>query len=299
MVNLYRKKKMITKESFTLPNGNKIPKLGLGTWLIEDELVEKAVCDAIQMGYRHIDTAQAYRNEKGVGRGIKACGIHRNELFITTKLAAEIKDYQKAKDAIDQSLKDLDLDFIDLMLIHSPKPWREFKGDNHYFEGNRAAWKALEEAYQAGKVRAIGISNFEKVDIDNILSDCKIAPMVNQILIHAGNTPQELIDYCISKNILVEAYSPIAHGAALQNPTIIEMAKKYNVSIAQLCIRYTLQLGTLPLPKTANKEHMKDNLGVQFVIKDEDMTILKNMPKIEDYGEHSYFPVFGGKKKAK
>lgn len=290
---------MIIQESFTLSNGIKIPKLGLGTWLIEDALVEKAVCDAVAMGYRHIDTAQAYQNESGVGRGIKKCGVSRNDLFITTKLAAEIKSYENAQKAIDASLKALGLETIDLMLIHSPKPWREFKGDNHYFEGNREAWRALEESYQAGKLRAIGVSNFEKVDVDNILSHCTIAPMVNQLLIHAGNTPFELIDYCKSKNILVEAYSPIAHGAALTNLTITAMAQKYKVSIAQLCIRYTLQLETLPLPKTANPNHMRDNLGVDFVIQDADMAVLKNMPKIEDYGEHSYFPVFGGKKKPK
>lgn len=286
---------MIFEEFYELNNGVKIPKLGLGTWFIEDQDAPKAVVDAVKIGYRHIDTAQAYGNEKGVGAGIKQCGVDRKELFITTKLAAEIKDYEGAVAAIDASLAALDLEYIDMMLIHSPKPWMEYSGDDHFFEGNKAAWKALEEAYQAGKLRAIGVSNFLAEDLDNILESCTVKPAVNQMLAHISNTPFELMEYTTAKGILVEAYSPIAHGEAMKNPEIVAMAEKYGVSVPQLCIRYDLQLGTVPLPKTANPDHMQSNAQVDFQISDADMEVLKNMDKIKDYGESSFFPVFGGK----
>lgn len=150
---------MILKENYNLSNGIKIPKLGLGTWMIENADVAQAVVDAVKIGYRHIDTAQAYANESGVGEGIRACGVNREELFITTKLAAEVKSYEEAVSAIDQSLVAMELDYIDMMIIHSPQPWMEFGEEDRFFEGNREAWRALEEAYEAGKLRAIGVSN--------------------------------------------------------------------------------------------------------------------------------------------
>src|SRR5437868_6945560 len=193
---------MILEEKFTLSNGVEIPKLGLGTWFINDKDDAQAVKEAVRIGYRHIDTAQAYGNESGVGEGIKICGVKREEMFVTTKLAAEIKSYKEAVASIDGSLKKLGLGYIDLMIIHSPKPWAKFKESEPYFEGNREAWKALEEAYKAGKLRSIGLSNFEKADIDNILSSCSVKPMVNQILAHISNTPQQLIQYNQEKGIL-------------------------------------------------------------------------------------------------
>ncbi len=289
---------MMLNENYTLSNGVKIPKLGLGTWFIEDANAAQAVCDAVEAGYRHIDTAQAYGNEKGIGEGIKKCGVAREDLFITTKLAAEAKDYDSAVAAIEGSLAALDLEYIDMMLIHSPQPWMEYGADeDRCFEGNKEAWRALEEAYKAGKLLAIGVSNFLQEDLENILSSCEVAPMANQLLVHASNTPVELMAYCEAKGILVEAYSPIAHGEAFKNETITELAKKYEVSIPQLCIRYDLQLGTLPLPKTANPAHMKNNVDVDFVISDEDMDRLKNLETIKDYGDSSFFPVYGGKLK--
>jgi diketogulonate reductase-like aldo/keto reductase len=286
---------MILEEKFTLSNGVKIPKLGLGTWFINDKDVVEAVKEAARVGYRHIDTAQAYGNESGVGEGIKACGVKREELFVTTKLAAEVKSYKEAVASIDGSLKKLGLDYIDLMIIHSPKPWAKFLEDEPYFEGNREAWKALEEACKAGKLRSIGVSNFEKRDIDNILSSSSVKPMVNQILAHISNTPKELIKYCQDKGILVEAYSPFGHGELFKNGEIKTVADKYNVSVSQLAIRYCLELDLLPLPKTANPQHMKTNAEVDFVIAAEDMEFLENMETIEDYGEHSRFPVYGKK----
>lgn len=227
---------MILNESFTLSNGVQIPKLGLGTWFIED-------------GH-----------------------------------AAEAKSYEDAAKSIDESLCKMGLEYIDMMIIHSPQPWALWRGENSFLDENKAVWRALEDAYKAGKRRAIGVSNFLIKDLEGILQDCEIKPMVNQILAHIGNTPMELMDYCQQKNILVEAYSPIAHGEALKNQTIAAMAEKYGVSTAQLCIRYVVQLGMVALPKTANPVHMESNSCLDFVISKEDMDILM-MTDFKEYGE--------------
>lgn len=287
---------MILEETFTLANGVVIPKLGLGTWRIDDDAVGQVVRDAIGIGYRHIDTAQAYGNERGVGEAVRASGVARDALFVTTKLAAECKTVVAARERIEGSLKTLGLDHIDLMLIHSPQPWAEFREGEHFFEGNLEAWRALEDAHQAGKLRAIGVSNFEAADIDNLIEHGSIAPMVNQILAHVGSTPFDLIDYSRSKGLLVEAYSPVAHGAALKNGRLIALADKYGVGVAQLCIRYCLQLGLLPLPKSSSAEHIRDNAAIDFAISDEDMAELREADDRTDYGDAGAFPVFGKKR---
>ncbi|SFC67818.1 Aldo/keto reductase [Bacillus sp. OV322] len=284
-------------QTYKLSNGTEIPKLGLGTWLLEDVQAAQAVRDAVSIGYRHIDTAQAYMNEKGIGDGIRSCGISREELFITTKVAAEAKTYDKVTQSIDESLVNMKLEYIDLLLIHSPQPWKEFREENRYYGENKEVWKAMEDAYKKGKVKAIGLSNFLQDDIENILASCKIHPMINQVLSHVSNTPLELIEFCQKNNILVEAYSPIAHGAILDNTEVKAIADKYEVSVAQLCLRYNIQLGLIVIPKTANPVHMKNNADLDFTITDADMAALKNIDIIKNYGEHSFFPVFGGKMK--
>jgi len=288
---------MVIDESYTLKNGVNIPKLGLGTWLISDDKVALAVEQAISIGYRHIDTAQAYGNEHGVGAGVKAGGISRDKIFVTDKIAAENKTYASAMASIDESLMKTGLEYMDMMIIHSPQPWKEVnQSENRYFEENRQVWKALEDALRSGKVRAIGVSNFTKEDIENLWETAEIKPMVNQVLCHISNTPKELIDYCWSKDILMEAYSPVAHGEALKNNLIRKMADKYGVSVPQLCIRYDLQLGMAVIPKSVSAEHMKLNSQLDFTVSDDDMNELLNIDKIKDYGEYSHFPVFGGKK---
>ncbi|MRK00777.1 aldo/keto reductase [Aeromicrobium sp. S22] len=283
----------ILNETASLANGVQIPKLGLGTWFIDDAVAADAVRAAIEIGYRNIDTAQAYGNERGVGEGVRTSGVPRDELFVSTKLAAEIKDHDGAVTAIEGSLDTLGLGHIDLMLIHAPQPWADFRGGD-YADGNLQAWKALEVAHAAGRIRAIGVSNFLQADLKNILTRGTVVPHVNQILVHPGNTPTELIQYCRSRDILVEAYSPIAHGEILRNPAVAAIAERYGVSVPQLCIRYTIQLGTVSLPKTANPDHMRSNAQIDFTISDEDMTALRDLDA-RDYGKHAAFPVYSGK----
>ena len=207
--------------SIVLNNGVKIPQLGLGTWFIDDDKAADAVKAAVEIGYRHIDTAQAYGNERGVGEGVRTCGIPRDELFVVSKVAAEHKTYEEAMGGINETLEKMGLDYLDMMIIHSPQPWAKVNQcEDRYIEGNRAAWKALEDAYRAGKLGAIGISNFLIEDIASLLETAKIKPMVNQILLHISNTPMELVEYCQKNSIVVEAYSPIAHGEILNQPEI-------------------------------------------------------------------------------
>ncbi|MGT2887206.1 aldo/keto reductase [Streptococcus didelphis] len=283
------------REVLKMNDKTAIPILGLGTWLVENDKAERVVSQALKLGYRHIDTAQAYKNEVGVGKGIFLSGIPREEIFVTSKVAAEHKNYQDASQSIDLSLRDLGLDYLDLMIIHSPQPWSEWRSsDKNFDQGNLEAWRALEDAQKAGKVKSIGLSNFLIKDVENILKNSNKKPAVNQILSHIGNTPFALIDYCKEHNIVVEAYSPIAHGQALKNDILKKVASKYNVSSVQLSIQYILQLGMVALPKAENPEHMLSNMTLDFTISREDMALLKSV-KFVDYGEYANFPVFSGK----
>lgn len=278
-------------DQIKLYTGQDVPMLAYGTWLIPNDKACHCVKMALEAGYRHIDTAQAYQNEEGVGQGIKESGLKRDEIYLTTKVQAELKTYQEAKKSIDESLKRLGVDYVDLILIHCPQPWKEFRSEKRYFKENIEVWKALEEAYEAGKVKAIGVSNFLIDDLENIINHCKIKPMVNQILCHIGNTPSDVIKCCQTHDIVVESYSPIAHGGALENKNIEKFAAKYGVSVAQLCIKYTLQLNTISIPKASSKEHIEDNTKLDFVISDEDMIELIKLNEI-DYGEDAFWPVF-------
>ena len=278
---------------FKLNNGIKIPSIGLGTWLIDNDKVANTIKNAVSVGYRHIDTAQAYENEEGVGIGIKECGVDRKELFITTKIRAEYKDYDSAKKSIEESLKKIGLDYIDLMIIHSPEPWVEFRtSEKNYYKENLEVWRALEDAYNEGKLKAIGVSNFHNDDLKNIIDNCKIKPMINQVLAHVGQTPFEIIDFCNKENIIVEAYSPIAHGEANRIEEVQKLAEKYNKSFAQICLKYCLNLGLVVLPKANSTEHLKDNFNLDFELTDDDMEMLKSVKPLKDYGIHDFFPVF-------
>ncbi|AYE39248.1 aldo/keto reductase [Companilactobacillus zhachilii] len=285
----------IFDETITLNNGVKIPKLALGVWEIPDDKVADAVKSAVDIGYRHIDTAQAYGNERGVGEGVRNASVSRDKIFVNSKVAAEIKNYDEAKRSIDETLSKMDLDYLDMMIIHNPQPWNEVnQGNDRHFEGNLETWRAMEDAVKAGKLKTIGVSSFDKEDLDNLIKNSSTKPAVNQVQIHIGDTPMDIIKYSQANDIAVEAFSPVAHGAALKDERIKQMAAKYNVSVPQLCIRYDWQLNVIVLPKSANPEHMKDNAELDFEISDEDMKILMEIDQM-DYGEASVFPVFGGK----
>ena len=281
-------------EYIKLNNGTNIPALGFGTWCIDDGMAAEAVRTAIEIGYRHIDTAQAYGNERGVGEGVRTCGIPREELFVVSKVAAENKSYASAAASINETLAKMKLDYLDMMIIHSPQPWAEWRGEKRYFEENREVWRALEDACTAGKLRTIGVSNFLRDDLESLLPHCRIRPAVNQVLAHIGSTPEELIAFCRENGMAVEAYSPIAHGEALRSAEIVSTAKKYGVSPARLCIKYILQLGLVALPKASSREHIRENAELDFTISDEDMKMLRSV-SFRDYGEYSYFPVFSRK----
>jgi len=286
---------MTLNETYTLANGVKIPQLGLGTWLIENDTAADAVRNAVKVGYRHIDTAQAYQNEAGVGEGVRTCGIPRTELFITSKVAAEHKSYEATARSIDETLKRMQLDYLDMMIIHSPQPWNEWRGKKRYFEENKAVWRALEEAYKSGKLRAIGVSNFLVDDLESLLPSCTVKPQVNQVLAHIGNVPEDIVQYAQEHGMLIEAYSPIAHGKMLHAAQITKAAQKYGVTPAQLCIRYTLQCGFVSLPKSSNFDHIKSNAELDFEITSDDMNTLSALKDFFDYGDDSRFPVFSGK----
>ena len=276
------KKMSVKDEVFTLYNGVQIPKIGLGTWQAKDgkECVD-AVKWAIDAGYRHIDTAYAYGNEESVAKGIKESGRKREEIFITTKLPAHIKTYEGAREHFLSSLKSLHSDYIDLYLIHAPWPWQEIGKDCK--EGNIAVWKAMVEFYQEGKIRSIGVSNFQKEDIEPLIEATQVVPMVNQIRFFIGNTQKKVYDYCKEKNILIEAYSPFATGEIIHHPVLEKMAEKYQVSPAKICLRYCLQKETLPLPKSVHENRIRENLDVDFLLSKEDMEYLDSLKEIGSY----------------
>jgi diketogulonate reductase-like aldo/keto reductase len=265
-------------EKFILSNGAEIPKIALGTWQISNEDVVNAVQVAIKIGYRHIDTAVGYGNERGVAQGIKESVVPREQIFITTKIPAEIKSYESAKETITKSLSDLNTAYIDLMLIHAPRPWSEMSRQkpNQYFGENLAVWKAMEEAHQDGKLKSIGVSNFIISDIENILENCAIKPTVNQICFHIGNSPEDILSYCNKNDILIMGYAPIATGKLLDNARIKEIAAKYGVSIPQICIKYLLQRNVLPIPKSVHEEYIRQNADMSFEISAADMQTLIN-----------------------
>jgi diketogulonate reductase-like aldo/keto reductase len=257
-------------DGFTLSNGVKIPCIGFGTWRTpEGELAVSSVKAALRAGYRHIDTAAIYGNEESVGRGIRESGIKRDEIFLTTKLWNTEHGYEAALKAFEESVKKLGTDYLDLYLIHWPNPVK-FRGN--WQEANAGTWRAFEELYRAGKLRAIGLSNFHQRHIEPLLKTASIVPQVNQIRLCPGCTQDPVAEYCRSKNILLEAYSPLGAGEIFAAPEMKGFAEKYRRSIAQICIRWSLQRGYLPLPKSVTPERIIENAKVfDFELTPEDV----------------------------
>lgn len=256
--------------SYTLSNNVSIPELGFGTWQTPNgDVAVSAVKKALEVGYRHIDTAQGYKNEDSVGQAIKESGIPREEIFLTTKLWNENHSYELVLSSFEESLKKLQTDYIDLFLIHWPNP---VKFRDNWQSANAETWRAMEELYQAGKIKAIGVSNFLPHHFEELKKTATIFPMVNQIFLAPGELQKEVVSYCQEHNVLLEAYSPLGTGKIFDVPEMQELSDKYGKTIAQIAIRWSLQHGFLPLPKSVTPSRIEENLAVfDFELSDEDM----------------------------
>ncbi|MDR1694080.1 MAG: aldo/keto reductase [Lactobacillaceae bacterium] len=273
------------EKDYKLSNGVKIPSIGFGTWQIEyGAATVNAVKEAIDLGYSHIDTAAIYGNEVSVGEAINQSDVKRKDLFITTKLWNSDRGYDNTMKAFAKSFQALQVDYIDLYLVH----WPATKGHREdWAKVNSSTWKAFEELYKDGVVKSIGVSNFMPHHLEPLMADAKIAPMVNQIEFHPGFMQMETLDFCRKNNMLVEAWSPLGQGEVLKNPDLMKIAEKYKKSVAQICIRWCLQNGTLPLPKSVTSSRIKQNLDVyDFEISAEDMKSISALPYIGGSGLH-------------
>ena len=265
---------------YRLINGVGIPCIGFGTWQTpEGDVAVKSVEHAIKSGYHHIDTAQVYGNEEGVGKGIRMgvidSGLKREDIFVTTKIWNDKHSYDLVKSSFDESLKKLGMDYVDLLLIHWPNP---IYFRDHWEEANAETWRAMEELYEEGKIRAIGISNFRQHNIEELLKTAKIKPMVNQIRLCPGDTQDELVKYCKDLGMVIEAYSPMGTGKIFDVPEMKEIAAKYNKSVAQICVRFSLQMGFLPLPKSVTPERIEENIKVfDFELEEKDVQLIAGL----------------------
>ena len=274
-------------EKFTLSNGVEIPAVGYGTYLTSEK-DDGTVAAALAAGYRHFDTASFYGTEQALGDALKAAGVPREELFLTSKLWKNEMGYENALTAFERSLQKLGTDYLDLYLIHWPRTddltaeWRQL---------DRDTWRALEELYRAGRVRAIGVSNFLPHHLRNLMKTAEIAPMVNQIEFHPGYPQTWNVEFCKAHGILPEAWSPLGRTRVLQDERLAGIAAKYGKTVAQLCVRFALQCGVVPLPKSSSPARMQANLDVfDFVISDEDMDRILTLPQFGWSGLHPDYP---------
>lgn len=262
-----------SEETYRLNNGERIPMIGFGTWQAADgKEAEKSVLSALEAGYRHIDTAAIYKNEESVGRAIKKSGIKREELFVTTKLWNDSHSYESAKLAIEESLKKLDLDYVDLYLIHWPNPLA-IRGE--YQVANAESWRAMEEAVSEGKIKSIGVSNFHPHHLKELLKTAIIKPVVNQIYLNPSDSQPELVNYCQKQDILLEAYSPLGTGQIFEILELKQLTEKYQKTVAQIVLRWSIQHGFLPLPKSVTAERIAENINIfDFELSEDDMLLI-------------------------
>lgn len=271
---------MISEKGFVLENGVELPFLGYGTYLVQDaEILQQA----IENGYRHLDTARRYENEAAVGQAIRACGLPRRELFLTSKVWKTELGYDKTMASFEASLKDLGVNYLDLFLIHWPLPfpgadWKPLVSES---------WKALEQLYEEGAVRAIGVCNFLPQHLMHLMKTAHTLPMVNQLEFHPGYPQHATLAFCHNHGIQAEAWSPLGRGKLLKDPLILELAEKYGKSPAQICLRFCLQNNVLPLPKSSAPERMRDNLDIfDFELDLEEVYRLMTMPQTGWSGIH-------------
>lgn len=269
-------------EHFTLANGVRIPKIGFGTWQIpEGDEAYKSVAHALKVGYTHVDTAQIYGNEVSVGRAIADSGLAREDIFLTTKVWNDKHDYDLAKASIEESLTKLGVDYVDLLLIHWPNP-KALRENDAWKAGNAGAWKAMEEAYKAGKVRAIGVSNFMIHHLEALFETAEIKPQVNQVLLAPGCPQDDLVAFCEQHGILLEAYSPLGTGTIFGNEVAQDIATANGKSVAQVALRWSLQKGFLPLPKSVTPANIEANLDIfDFELSVEDMGKLDKLEGVK------------------
>lgn len=274
-------------EKFTLSNGVEVPAVGYGTYLTSEK-DDGTVAAALEAGYRHFDTASFYGTEQALGEALKAAGVPREELFLTSKLWKDEMGYENALAAFERSLQKLGSDYLDLYLIHWPRTddltaeWRQL---------DRDTWRALEDLYRAGRVRAIGVSNFLPHHLRSLMKTAEVMPMVNQIEFHPGYPQTYTVEFCKAHGILPEAWSPLGRTRVLQDERLVGIAAKYGKSVAQLCVRFALQCGVAPLPKSSSPARMQANLDVfDFVISDEDMDRILTLPQFGWSGQHPDYP---------
>ena len=271
-------------DSYTLNNGVKNPCVGFGTFKAADGQSTEVLKTAMDVGYRYFDTASFYDTEESLGCAVKEKGIPREELFLASKAWKTEMGYREVKKAFERSLAKLQTDYLDLYMIHWPIPE---EGYRDWKQLDLDTWKAMEELYYEGRVRAIGVSNFLPHHIENLLEHGEVRPAVDQIEFHPGYTQEMTVRYCQEQGILVQAWSPIGRSALLHNPMLLEIAEHYQVSVAQLCIRYAVQRGVVPLPKSSAMERMKQNQDVfGFEISMEDMYRLGTLAQTGWSGLH-------------
>lgn len=263
-------------DTYELQSGVKIPCIGIGTWQAENGTqAYDAVREALRVGYRHIDTAAAYGNEESVGRAVRDSGIPRADIFVTSKLANNWHGYDNTRQAFEQTMRRLGFDYLDLYLVHWPNP---VKFRNNWQAANAGTWQAFEEFQRAGRIRAIGVSNFHPRHLEALSKTAAIMPAVNQIRLAPGDTQDEVVDYCRAHRMLLEAYSPLGLGSALNVPELKAIAAKHGKSVAQVCIRWSLQRGYLPLPKSVTPARILENsLVFDFVLSDEDVKLIAGL----------------------
>lgn len=263
-------------DCYELSNGVKIPCVGFGMWQTPNgEVAVEAAKAALKAGYRHIDTAQGYGNEGSVGQAIAQSGIPREEIFITSKLNNGVRGYEETIAAFEESCKLLGTDYIDLFLIHWPNPlkWR-----GNWKHHNAETWRAFEDLYKAGRIRAIGISNFWPRHIEALLETATVVPHVNQCRLCPGETLPEVVEYSREKGILMEAYSPLGTGTVFSVPEMKAIAEKYGKTVAQVCVRWSQQMGFLPLPKSVSEKRIIENADVfDFELSEEDVATIAGL----------------------
>ena len=268
---------MDVKKIYTLRNGVEMPGVGFGTWKAKDgEAAYDSIIEALKAGYRHIDTAAMYRNEASVGKAVRECGLKREDIFVTSKVWNKNRGYEKTMAAFEKSLATMELDYLDLYLIHWPAIPLQFED---WDEINLGTWKAMIELYKAGKIKAIGVANFYPKHLESLMKT-EVPPMVNQIEYHPGYLQQDVVDYCHANGIVVQGWSPLGNGAVLGSEFLAEMAAKYNKSVAQICLRFAIQNDIVPLPKSVTPARIASNLDIyDFEISEEDMKAIAAMPE--------------------